>query len=135
MRNRWTLAVFLLLSLGSWPSLAHACTADFGGNCSWAGGSANANCVFDAGRMSPINPVGTSCPGSSVASYSWDYGDGSSPGTGSFVSHAYVGPASWGAVTVQLTVTCADSCIAVIQRNVCFTIGGGGCIEMNKGWN
>lgn len=134
MKNRWAIAAFLLLALGLWPSWAHACTADFGGNCSWVGGSANANCVFDAGRTNPINPVGTSCPGSFVTSYTWDFGDGNG-GTGSFVSHAYVSPASLAAVSVTLDIRCNDGCTASATRNVCFTIGAGGCIQMNKSWN
>ncbi len=137
MRTRWILTALLFLACGAWTTAAHACTADFGGNCTWAGGSANANCVFDATRSDPNNPIGTACPGSSITNYFWDYGDGGSSGftTSSFVSHSYVNPASLVAVDVHLSVFCADGCSDTRSRFVCFTIGVGGCIFMNSGWN
>jgi hypothetical protein len=135
MRIRWTLAVLLLLGFGAWTNAAHACSADFSGNCSWAGGSASAFCVFDASRPNPNNPIGTACPGSTISAYFWDYGDGASGFGSSFVSHTYLNPPSLTAVSVHMSVFCADGCSDTRSRGVCFTIGAGGCIFPNSGWN
>ena len=66
-------------------------TASFTSSCP------NATCFFDASA--------STAPGSSIASYSWDFGDGTT-GTGVKPSHTY---SSIGDKTVTLTVTSAQN--------------------------
>ncbi|TMK42610.1 MAG: PKD domain-containing protein [Actinobacteria bacterium] len=51
----------------------------------------------------PVSFTGTaSDPDGTIASYSWNFGDGSAPATGQTVTHAYANPGNY---TVTLTVT------------------------------
>lgn len=54
------------------------------------------------GMSVQVNGLASSDPDGSIASYSWDWGDGSPDGTGATASHTY---ATVGARTISLTVT------------------------------
>lgn len=127
MKRIWILWSLALL-LAAVPSLAQP-TANFQGNCTSGGGSLS--CQFDAQRGG-----GSSCPGSFIWKYSWEYGDGTYSGlTGSStVSHTYSAPLA-AAYQVDLTVYCWDGSSATKTRSVCISIGVPGCIFINNGWN
>jgi hypothetical protein len=117
--------LFLLALLGFGLGARADCSASFLGNCSWAGGNNPADCSFSAFY---------DC-GSAVSSgYAWDYGDGGT-GSGLLVYHTYSSPATGAAYLVSFTVTCSDSCTATAYRYACFTLGTGGCVQPNQGWN
>lgn len=122
--------VLLVASALVLASGAHAATAAFQGNCSYSG--SNVNCSFDSARPAS-NP--TSCPGSYVYIYCWDFGDGNTlcPTSQSAPSHTYTAPLS-SIYTVKLTVTCGDGTIVSDTNNVCISIGVPGCILVNGTW-
>lgn len=64
-------------------------------------------CRFDAGA--------STAPGSSVASYSWDFGDGSPAGTGATPTHEYASDATF---QVKLTITSAAGQSASVTHPV-----------------
>ena len=68
-----------------------------------------------AGGPVSFDGTGSSETNGSIVSYSWDFGDGSSPGTGTTPSHTYATP---GAYTVVLTVTDQDGYTAQISHSV-----------------
>ena len=118
--------IVLPLLFGAAPS--SAATADFQGNC--VNGSPYATCDFDAQRGS-----GSSCPGSFIWKYSWDFGDGTGAFTGSStVTHQFAAPGA-GAYQVTLNVICWDGNMANRTRWVCLSFGFPGCILVNNGWN
>ncbi len=120
------LVAIIALLLNAAP--AAAATANFQGNCPVSGG--NANCQFDAQRGG-----GSSCPGSFIYKYSWNFGDGTGALTGnSVVNHSYPAPGA-GAYQVDLSVICWDGNIAYRTRHVCISFGFPGCILVNNGWN
>lgn len=126
-RNVLGLILGLLLAFGA-P--ASAATADFQGKCTNPGStSGSVDCMFDAQRGS-----GSSCPGSSILTYSWSFGDGSGSLSGSLISHKYTPPLS-SYYRVDLLVYCADGNQASTSRYVCINIGFWGCILPNHGWN
>jgi hypothetical protein len=142
MRNRLLLcfACLLLCVAGSAAAVncsdpAYAPTVTFGGNCSWSGGTSNANCVFSTSHTNPGNPSVTACPNSTISQVFWDFGDGNSVFGSTTASHSYVDPASLTAVQVDVSLFCADGCTADTTRYVCFNIGFAQCILMNHGWN
>jgi len=55
-----------------------------------------------ANHVASFNGTGSSDPDGTIASYSWDFGDGTAAGTGATPSHTY---ATAGTYTVKLTVT------------------------------
>jgi PKD domain len=124
-RNVFGLILGLLLAAFEAP--AYAATADFQGNGSTSGPSVN--CMFDAQRGS-----GSSCPGSSILTYSWSFGDGSGSLGGSLISHTYAPPLS-SYYRVDLLVYCSDGTQATKTRYFCIFIGFSGCILNNHGWN
>jgi len=119
----------------------HACTANFAGNCSLNYASpSTAFCAFDATRNNSLDPTFTSCPGSSISTIFWDFGDNppASAFNGTFIGHSYNNPLqlNGGATTVRMIVFCADGCSATAGRLVVFqVVGCPGCIQMNVGWN
>ncbi len=129
MKNR---AIFLgacLLALSGWsPALQATCSANFQGTCTWTG--TPADCTFSASR--PLSSP-SACSGSSISSYSWDFGDGSSPSPKP--AHTYAAPGSTGLYSVTLTLSCNDGSHCSASRWACFTIGTPGCIQPNIGWN
>ncbi|HEX6902173.1 MAG TPA: PKD domain-containing protein [Thermoanaerobaculia bacterium] len=102
---------------------AQAATATFLGSCT--SGTSHA-CQFDAS--------GSSCPGSSILTYSWSFGDASASLGGSLMNHTYTAPLS-SYYKVDLLVYCADGSQATASRYVCVNIGFWGCIVPNRGWN
>jgi PKD repeat protein len=67
-----------------------------------------------SGQAVSFDGSGSSVPGSSIASYQWDFGDGGSA-TGSSPSHAY---SAAGSYTVTLTVTAANGLTGSTTRAV-----------------
>lgn len=140
-------ALLLSVTLGGWSAAAQAAscpsssytlpTADFAGNCSRAGGSSTVYCAFDALRDTyDANP--SVCPGSSIDTVLWDFGDGSSTWDDTYVSHTYfnVDTTTDGAVTATATIFCANGCSDDRGRFVVFvTLGCPYCINMNTGWD
>lgn len=109
---------------------AQAATAAFQGNCVYNG--SNADCTFDSTRPAS-NP--TSCPGSYVYFYCWDFGDGTTqcPSGSSVVTHTYTAPLASG-YAPKLTITCADGNQASDTNAVCVSVGIPGCIYINGVW-
>lgn len=134
-------ALLLCLVSGAWTaSSAHAATANFAGNCTLDySNPSTANCVFDALRGNTSDPNPSSCPGSSITQVFWDFGDGNSTWSGTFVGHTYVNPMSigGGATSVKATVFCADNTVSPTKSRliVFVVVGCPGCIQMNVGWN
>jgi large repetitive protein len=73
---------------------------------------AQATCT---GRTCSLDGAGSSDPDGPVASWVWDFGDGTPPASGVTVSHTYATP---GARRVTLTVTDATGWTAVTTRSV-----------------
>ena len=73
---------------------------------------------------SPVSFDGTASkdpdPGGSITHYSWNFGDGSGPGSGAKVTHTYTRPGSYG---VTLTVTDAEGGTASSTHPVTVTAG------------
>jgi opacity protein-like surface antigen len=109
---------------------AQAATAAFQGNCVYSG--SNASCTFDSARPAS-NP--TSCPGSYVYFYCWDFGDGTTqcPSGSSSVTHTYTAPLAAG-YTPKLTITCADGNQASDTNSICVSVGIPGCIYIDGVW-
>ena len=76
------------------------------------GGEAPLEVLFDAAESTST--------GSAIASYAWDFGDGST-GSGVMVSHTF---AADGTYTVVLTVTTEDGSVGTSQQDI--VVGGGG---------
>ncbi len=81
-----------------------------------------------AGQPVAFDGSGSSVPGGSIASYSWNFGDGSATGTGVAPSHIY---AAAGTYAVTLTVTDSFGQTASVSRSVVvaahvFSGGGSG---------
>jgi len=106
---------------------AHAATADFEGDCETVGTSVV--CDFDTRRGS-----GSSCPGSSVLTYSWSWGDGTGGLSGNTATHTYTAPLA-SAYQIDLTVYCWDDTHATETRWLCISAGVPDCIDVNVGWN
>lgn len=128
-RVLWIGFVFVLAAM---PALA--ANAEFQGNCtnSIQGGQLRTDCVFNANRT-PSGSSPTSCSPSTISSYFWDYGDGTSSGftSSSFVSHTYFGAGDW---TICLAVFCADGSSDETCHCMVNNIGIGGCILPGGGW-
>ncbi|MBI1268214.1 MAG: PKD domain-containing protein [Cryomorphaceae bacterium] len=60
-------------------------------------------------------------PGNAITSYSWNFGDATPLGAGTFVSHTY---ASAGVFNVTLTVTNGNGCVSSISKPVTITSVG-----------
>jgi PKD repeat protein len=75
-----------------------------------------------AGLDLSVDGSGSTDPDGSIASYAWDFGDGTT-GTGVTASHAY---AAAGTYTVTLTVTDAEGASATEAQQVTVTAPGGG---------
>jgi hypothetical protein len=126
--------VLLSLGLACGAAAAQALTANFQANCSRAG--SDINCVFDANR--PSTGPSRCGDGSFPTGYSWSFGDGTAPVSGSnaFVGHTYYAPLpSW--YQIDLTVSCASTGeqSVTVTRYLCLNFGGGGCIAANGTWN
>jgi PKD repeat protein len=66
-------------------------------------------------RATAFNASASIDPDGSIGSYSWDFGDGSAPGSGAIASHTYAVP---GAYTVMLTVTDSAGLTATTSHQV-----------------
>ncbi len=123
--------VCLFALAGGSTALQATCFANFQGSCTWTG--TPADCSFSANRPTSNPSV---CSGSSIRSYSWDFGDGSSSSPNSPIpSHTYSAPGSTGTYLVTMTIFCNDNSNCSASRFTCFTIGSPGCIQPNIGWN
>ncbi|MYW62561.1 S8 family serine peptidase [Streptomyces sp. SID8379] len=89
-------------ALGSAPGEPSRPTASFTAQCS----ASALDCAFDAGASSD--------PDGSIASYAWDFGDGTT-GTGAKPAHTY---AKAGTYTVKLTVTDDDGLTGATTKQV-----------------
>jgi PKD domain len=119
----------VLLAFGASSGAASAANANFQGLCGF-NPSGTYTCSFD-GLRPAANP--SSCPGSFIWKYSWDFGDGSGAFTGSrLVTHTYAAGLS---PTVTLTVICANGDTPQRVRFVCPYFGVPGCINVNGTWN
>ena len=82
----WTCG--LALALGAASDARAAATANFQGNCSWNAAHTQYTCNFAANRPT-ASP--SSCPGSFIWKYQWDFDDGSTLLTGNpLVTHTFV---------------------------------------------
>jgi subtilisin family serine protease len=72
-------------------------------------------CTFDGS--------GSSDPGGSIASYAWDFGDGSAPSTSALASHTYT---TAGTHTVTLTVTDGGGLTGTARQDVTVTAPSSG---------
>ncbi|WP_430667240.1 PKD domain-containing protein [Jatrophihabitans telluris] len=97
-----------MLDVWSPPGVDVAPTSAFSSSCT------GLSCSFD-GRASS-DPDGT------IASYSWDFGDGTS-GSGATVSHSY---AAAGTFSARLTVTDNQGATGSVTHSVTASAGGGG---------
>jgi|GEM_PF-4635132 len=85
-------------------------------------------------RNGDFNASGSTCPGGATpTAYQWTFVEDGVIRLGNPVSHRFTAP--YGAFTVQLKVTCPDNSTATRLRPVCFTIGVGGCIHSDRGYN
>jgi PKD repeat protein len=112
-------------------SPAAAATANFQANCD---SGIPTDCVFDPTRT-PSGQTGTSCPGSTVKKYFWDFGDGNSefvtpPPTQA--SHTYT--AAEADIDVCLTVFCNNNTSATTCHCFSNQFGVNGCIRPGAGW-
>src|SRR6185295_10764301 len=126
MRLLASLAIAAVLALAATP--ASAATANFQGNCTHSGSIVS--CTFDGLRPSS-NP--SSCPGSFIWKYSWDFNDGSTALTGNNqITHDYDDSTDY---FPKLTVICWDGNTPNKTRHVCIHFGSPGCIQVGVGWN
>lgn len=86
--------------------------------------------VFDAQR--PFGS-GSSCMDGSTPTYQWTFVEDGVIRFGNPVAHTFTAP--FGAYTVELKITCADGTMATHTRPVCFSIGVGGCVFPDRGYN
>lgn len=121
-----------LVLLAALAAPAMAATANFQGNCDAS--QFPHDCVFDPQRA-PAGQSGTSCPGSSIKRYFWDFGDG----TSTFktppphqVGHTY---SSFLTTQVCLTVFCNDNTSATTCHCFSNVVGLGNCILPGLGWS
>lgn len=98
--------------------------ADSGGNQAPTA-EANGPYTAEVGGNVNFNSNGSSDPDGSIASYSWDFGDGNSTTTAN-PSHSY---ASVGSYTATLVVTDNEGATASDSATVTVTDGGGGSLE------
>ena len=123
-----TIAVFVL-ALAIAPLAHAAATANFQGQCNWNASHTQYTCTFDTTKP-PASP--SSCPGSFIWKYQWDFDDGSTLLTGNtLVSHTFVdGPER----VVSEKVICWSGETATRARHVCNRVGTPGCIQINGLW-
>jgi len=114
-------AVFCLVL---YASPASAATANFQGD-SLVSHTAD----FDAQR--PFSNPST-CSPSSISSYAWDFGDGTT-GTGALATHTF--STSPNTYSVKLTITCSNGTTANVTRTISWSIGGGTTIIPGVGYN
>lgn len=124
----WTCG--LALALGVSTEAHAAATANFQGSCAWNGAHTQYTCNFDSTR-----PVASpsSCPGSYIWKYQWDFDDGSTLLTGNpQVAHTFQdGPER----VVTLQVICWSGETASRSRHVCNRVGTPGCISIDGAWH
>jgi hypothetical protein len=112
------------------PDAHAAANANFQGLCTWNATMTQFSCNFDA-RRPASSP--SSCPGSFIWKYQWDFDDGSSLLTGNpVVSHAFPNNQDR---FVSLNVICWSGETATRLRHVCTQFGTLGCIKVNGTWN
>jgi hypothetical protein len=130
-RLLWIGLVLLLIAGSALPALA--ATAEFQGNCNNTPGTPlRTDCVFNATRVPSWGGSATSCSPSSITQYFWDYGDGASEFTTSYLrSHTYFGASCW---DIDLAVFCTNGSSASASHCLCNNIGFGGCIIPGAGW-
>jgi hypothetical protein len=130
--KRSAFLLLCILGLVAMAGSASAATANFQANC--ASGIPTA-CTFDASRT-PTGQTATSCPGSSVWKYFWDFGYNATsfawvtppPHT---TSYTYPGASQ---ADVCLTVFCNDGTSATKCHCFANNIGINGCIRPGAGW-
>lgn len=112
-------AAYELLSGGTPPPENEPPAASFTYSC------AELSCNFDGSDSSD--------PDGSIASYSWNFGDGSAAGSGVAPSHTY---SSGGTYSVTLTVTDNEGATGAQSQNVTVTAppGGGGIVLTATGY-
>lgn len=119
----------LALALGMSTDARAAATANFQGVCVWNTVHTQYVCNFDATR--PTSSP-SSCSGSFIWKYQWDFDDGSALLTGNpLAPHTFLdGPER----VVTLTVICWNGEIAIRSRHVCNRVGTPGCIKIDGRW-
>jgi hypothetical protein len=123
--------LFLLAAVAAQPAAATA-TANFQANCD---SGIPTDCIFDPSRT-PSGQTATSCPGSSIKKYFWDFGDGTNSGfitpPPTQTSHTY--STSYADIDICLTVFCNDNTSATTCHCFSNTFGIGGCIRPGASW-
>lgn len=116
------LIVVAFLMLGLSAPAAEAQVANFQGS------------TLGFSRCGDFSSSGSSCPGGAApTSYQWTFVEDGVIRLGNPVSHKFTAP--FGAYTVELKITCPGGAMATHLRPVCFTIGVGGCIHSDRGYN
>lgn len=120
----------MALALGMPAQASAAANANYQGLCTWNATHTQFGCTFDTRR--PANDP-SSCPGSYIWKYLWDFDDGSTLLTGNPVaSHAFPNGQDR---LVNLRVICGNGDVADRLRHVCTTVGTPGCLQVNGNWN
>ena len=97
-------------------------TGGGGGNLSPVA-QANGPYAGTAGVPISFSAAGSSDPDGQITAYSWDFGDGSAPGSSAGVVHSY---AAGGSYIATLTVTDNQGATGTAQASVTVSAGGGG---------
>lgn len=129
--KKYVVLSFCLLAFIAVTGPAMAATANFQANCAQG---IPTDCIFDPNRVPSFGGTATSCPGSSVRRYFWDFGDGGS----TFATpppHTIAYTYTTGVQTeVCLTVFCNDNTSATTCHCMSNQIGFNGCIRNIGTW-
>lgn len=141
--KRWlSSSLFVVVCSLVLTASAYAATAGFAGACSFNSSGTQLNCVFDASQSDSMGNPPSSCANNAVPSFTWNWGDNSSPlfTSNYFVSHPYPLPVVSGTrgypygYYVSLAVFCPEGSTTATRYICIYGFGFPGCINPNGSW-